>query len=115
MILGSWQKNRLSFFKAKSLSDFSPKLVLAKAEIDIIARKGNIIHIVEVKARSSDDFITPEEAVNRKKRKLLIMAANEFVQNLEEEVEVQFDIISILSENGKFTLEYIDDAFESID
>lgn len=50
-----------------------------------------------------------------KKRKLLIMAANEFVQNLEEEVEVQFDIISILSENGKFTLEYIDDAFESID
>ncbi|AKH96287.1 hypothetical protein M876_17185 [Elizabethkingia anophelis FMS-007] len=43
------------------------------------------------------------------------MAANEFVQNLEEEVEVQFDIISILSENGKFTLEYIDDAFESID
>ena len=45
------------------------------------------------------------------KRKLLIMAANEFVQNLEEEVEVQFDIISILSENGKFTLEYIDDAF----
>ena len=67
MILGSWQKNRLSFFKAKSLSDFSPKLVLAKAEIDIIARKGNIIHIVEVKARSSDDFITPEEAVNRKR------------------------------------------------
>lgn len=45
------------------------------------------------------------------KRKLLIMAANEFVQNLDEEVEVQFDIISILSENGKFTLEYIDDAF----
>ncbi|AQX08828.1 YraN family protein [Elizabethkingia ursingii] len=86
-----------------------------KAEIDIIAKKDNIIHIVEVKARTSDDFITPEEAVNRKKRKLLIMAANEFVQNLDEEVEVQFDIISILSENGKFTLEYIDDAFESID
>lgn len=70
---------------------------------------------MEVKARTSDDFITPEEAVNRKKRKLLIIAADEFVQNLDEEVEVQFDIISILSENGKFTLEYIDDAFESID
>lgn len=86
-----------------------------KAEIDIIARKDNVIHIVEVKARTSDDFILPEEAVNQKKRKLLIMAANEFVQNLDEEVEVQFDIISILSENGKYTLEYIDDAFESID
>lgn len=86
-----------------------------KAEIDIVARKDNVIHIVEVKARTSDDFILPEEAVNRKKRKLLIIAANEFVQNLDEEVEVQFDIISILSENGKFTLEYIDDAFESID
>jgi len=70
---------------------------------------------VEVKARTSDDFIAPEEAVNRKKRKLLIMAANEFIQNLDEEVEVQFDIITILSENGKYTLEYIDDAFESID
>lgn len=70
---------------------------------------------MEVKARTSDDFIAPEEAVNRKKRKLLIMAANEFIQNLDEEVEVQFDIITILSENGKYTLEYIDDAFESID
>ncbi len=116
MILGSWQKNRLSFFlKQNHYLILARNWYWQKAEIDIIARKGNIIHIVEVKARSSDDFITPEEAVNWKKRKLLIMAANEFVQNLEEEVEVQFDIISILSENGKFTLEYIDDAFESID
>lgn len=115
MILENWQKNLLSIFKAKSLSDFSPKLVLAKSRNRYYCQKDNIIHIVEVKARTSDDFITPEEAVNRKKRKLLIIAADEFVQNLDEEVEVQFDIISILSENGKFTLEYIDDAFESID
>lgn len=86
-----------------------------KAEIDIIAKKGDTLHIIEVKARRNNDFIEPEDAVTRKKIKLLIRAADEYVQQLDEEVNVQFDIISILLENGKLNLQHIEDAFESID
>ena len=49
------------------------------AEIDIISRKDNILHIVEVKT------------------------------NLD--LEVQFDIISIVKNNVEFTINYIEDAF----
>ncbi|QCX53130.1 YraN family protein [Elizabethkingia sp. JS20170427COW] len=87
-----------------------------KAEIDIIARKGNTIHIVEVKARSSDFFISPEEAVDTRKIKLLISAADAYLQNMEEnDVEVQFDIISIIAHSGQFKIDYMEDAFNSID
>ena len=42
-----------------------------KAEIDIIAEKENQIIIIEVKARNTDAFLEPQEAVNKKKIKLL--------------------------------------------
>ena len=86
-----------------------------KAEIDIIARKGDILHIIEVKARNTDVFASPEEAVNRKKIKLLIEAANEFAQEFEDDIEIQFDIISILKKDQQFIIQHIEDAFESID
>ena len=86
-----------------------------KAEVDIIARKQDIIHIVEVKARHSDIFLAPEDAVDKKKINLLITAADAFVENIEDDVEVQFDIIAILLEEGKLKLDFIENAFESID
>ena len=41
------EEQAVIFFKAKSLSDFSPKLVLAKIGNRYYCRKGNIIHIVK--------------------------------------------------------------------
>ena len=40
-----------------------------KAEIDIIARKNEVLAIVEVKTRSSDYFGDPQDFVNTKKLK----------------------------------------------
>ena len=67
-----------------------------KAEIDIIAEKENQIIIIEVKARNTDVFLEPQEAVNKKKIKLLISAANYFIEENNIEKEVRFDIISVL-------------------
>lgn len=87
-----------------------------KAEIDIIARQNNTIVIVEVKARSTNAFMDPEEAVNKKKIKLLIMAANHFVEDLKENLEVRFDIVSVLlDEKKQMKITHIPNAFESID
>ena len=71
-----------------------------KAEIDIIARKDNFIIVVEVKARSSSYFGAPESFVNRKKIQLLVMAIDAYIQKNDLDVEVRFDIISYLVENG---------------
>jgi len=87
-----------------------------KAEIDIIAEKENQIIIIEVKARNTDAFLEPQEAVNKKKIKLLISAANYFIEENNINKEVRFDIISVLPNQQK-TLEinHITDAFQSFE
>lgn len=85
-----------------------------KAEVDIIAKEKDIIVFVEVKARETDVFINPQEAVNKKKIKLLVLASEQFLLENEWDNEVRFDIITILGKE-KSTINHIQNAFESID
>lgn len=87
-----------------------------KAEVDIIAELNNQIIIVEVKARNTDAFLEPQEAVNKKKIRLLISAASYYLEENNIDKEVRFDIISVLPNKQK-TLEihHITDAFQSFE
>ncbi len=82
-----------------------------KAEIDIIALKDTVLAIVEVKSRSSTMIIDPKDAITPKKIKLLTLAANEYVIKNELDVEVRFDIVSIIKEKGRYAIEHIKNAF----
>ena len=82
-----------------------------KAEIDIIAQKDNFIVCIEVKARSSSYFGMPESFVSSKKIDLLVMAMDAYVQKNNLNLEVRFDIITYLVENGAWTRDHINDAF----
>jgi putative endonuclease len=82
-----------------------------KAEIDIIAQKGNIIAIIEVKSRSSAYFENIAETVSKKKIMLLVSAADYYINTNKLDKEVRFDIITILKENNKFLIEHFEDAF----
>lgn len=87
-----------------------------KAELDLVAEKDSLIVVVEVKARSTDVFNLPQEAVNKRKIKLIFSAANYFMEEYNKNQEVRFDIISILSdENKNLMIEHIIDAFEAFD
>ena len=87
-----------------------------KAEIDIIAVFNREIIIVEVKARSSDVFLEPQEAVTKRKIKLVVMAANEFMRAGNRTENVRFDIISVLpDDNGVLKIKHLVDAFEAFD
>jgi len=83
-------------------------------EIDIIVEKNNILTFVEVKTRSTSYFERPQDAVTLKKQRLLISAANEYIIQKEIDKEIQFDIVSIIIENGKQTIEHIPNAFYPI-
>lgn len=82
-----------------------------KAEVDIIAQKAETLVAVEVKTRTSAYFGNPEEFVNPKKIKLLISAIDNYVIERDLDVEVRFDIISIITNKNKTNIEHIEDAF----
>lgn len=87
-----------------------------KAEVDIIAEFENQIIIAEVKARNTDIFLEPQEAVNKKKIKLLVSAANYFIEENNINKEVRFDIISVLPNQQKsLEIHHIIDAFQSFE
>ena len=85
--------------------------VFQKAEVDIIAKKENILAIVEVKTRSSLDFGLPQDFVKPKKIQLLVKAVNEYVISNNLDIEVRFDIIAIHKEGKSFAMEHLIDAF----
>ena len=82
-----------------------------KAEIDIIAEKQGILAIVEVRSRSSDYLGNIADTVTPKKIKLLVMAADHYVNENNADVEVRFDIITILKNSRRFELEHLESAF----
>ncbi|MDN3695589.1 YraN family protein [Chryseobacterium tructae] len=87
-----------------------------KAEIDIIAEKDKFIIIVEVKARSTDAFMLPQEAVTKTKIRSIVSAANHYMEEFNKQNEVRFDIISVLpDENRNLTIDHISDAFQAFD
>lgn len=87
-----------------------------KAELDLVAEKDSLIVVVEVKARSTDVFNLPQEAVNKRKIKLIVSAANYFMEEYNKNQEVRFDIISVLpDENKNLMIEHITNAFEAFD
>lgn len=87
-----------------------------RGEIDIIAEFDNQIIIVEVKARGSDIFMEPQEAVTKTKIKSLVMVADFFMKDRNLNQEVRFDIIAVLpDENRKLQIMHLEDAFQSFD
>lgn len=82
-----------------------------KTELDIIATYKNLLIIVEVKTRSNDSFGFPEEAVNFAKQKRIFIATEQYLSIKNINLEVQYDIISILNNNNSFSIEHYQDAF----
>jgi putative endonuclease len=83
----------------------------AKAEIDIIAQRDNIVAAIEVKTRSGNHFGLPQDFVDKKKIGLLILAINQYVEMHDVTHEVRFDIIAIQRTESDFIVEHIEDAF----
>lgn len=87
-----------------------------KAEIDLIAEFENQIIIVEVKARATDAFMLPQEAINKKKIRLIVSAANDFLEQNNINLETRFDVISVLpNKSGKLEINHIENAFDAFD
>ena len=64
-------------------------------EIDIIARKGDILAFVEVKTRAATTLEPPEAAVTPSKRKKIVKTALYYLQAHPAELQPRFDVVAI--------------------
>ena len=83
-----------------------------RAEIDIIAKEGEILVFIEVKTRSYTDFGSPEEKVGKQKQRFLIDAGMAYMRSIGHDWEIRFDIVSVLGKPGdKIDVRHFRDAF----
>ena len=80
-------------------------------EADIIATISKTLVIAEVKTRKSNYFGEPETFVNKQKQNNLVKTAHEYIQRNDLNLEVRFDIISVIVGNNQTTINHIEDAF----
>ena len=82
-------------------------------EIDIIAKEGDTIVFVEVKARRSDGFGNPKSAITPKKQQKISMTALYYLKATKQSnAKARFDVVTIRSGKENPDIEIIKNAFE---
>ncbi len=101
-----------AFLKEKGYEILETNWRYSRAEVDIIAKDGDNLVFVEVKTRSSDYFGPPAAFVTPKKENFMAHAASAYMEEIDYEEEIRFDVIGILLQEGKAPeIEHYEDAF----
>jgi putative endonuclease len=87
----------------------------AAGEVDLIVLDRRVVVFVEVKTRSGHQFGTPLEAVESRKQRKMIHAAQFFIsQKRLHEREARFDVVGISWPDREPVIEHIVNAFELV-
>lgn len=85
---------------------------LRTGEVDIVARDGETIVFIEVKARHDRNFGDPSEAVTAQKQQRIVGLAREYLhQHRLDDAPCRFDVVTVLAGPGAPEVEVIADAF----
>jgi len=99
------------YLEAKGYEILDENWTHGKAELDLIAYKDRIMVFVEVKARTSIALGEPEDFVDIAKQKQMELASAEYIEIMNHQNDIRFDIIAITFTKNSYTLNHIEDAF----
>lgn len=105
------EKRAQDFLLAKGYKIRTTNYQAGRLEIDIIAEKDGWLVIVEVRTRSTDAFLAPEETIDIRKIRNLVNAAGSYIKRYNWQGETRFDVISVMPEGDEYKIEHIEDAF----
>jgi putative endonuclease len=84
-----------------------------RGEIDLVCRRGDVLVVVEVKTRSSEDFGSPFEAVGARKRRALLAAVAEYRALSEWRGPIRYSVVSVtVTAEGDLEAELVEDPFD---
>ena len=105
------EKEACEFLKANGYEVLATNWKNQRAEADIIAKKNDLLLIIEVKTRSTDYFGEPGEAVGKQKQRMMVKAAEAYLEINNLDIEVRYDIIAVIMNEKTKKLVYIEEAF----
>ena len=113
--LGEFGEERaVRFLRRKGYRIVERNYRCRQGEIDIIARKRDILAFVEVKLRRDDRFAEAREFVTTAKQRRILAAASLYLAQCGEDVQPRFDVIEIYAPNGErgpITINHLENAF----
>jgi len=105
------EKLAVSLLKKKGYEILAKNYRFQKAEVDIIALKGETLVAVEVKTRSTPEFGDPQDFVKPAQIKRLVEAVDHYINTKGLTYDVRFDIIAIIKNKLGTRTEHLEDAF----
>ncbi|MCI2425267.1 YraN family protein [Candidatus Acetothermia bacterium] len=89
------EKEAVTFLRSHGYAIIARNWWCRFGEIDIIARDGDQLVFVEVRARSTETHGSPEETITPLKRKHIIAAAKIYLAGKDCDLAVRFDVVAI--------------------
>lgn len=116
--LGKWGEDEAAlYYEDRGYEILERDWKVGKRDIDLIAltEDKDTLVFVEVKTRQNNDLQEPEEAVDVKKMRNLAIAANAYVKLHGLDMDVRFDIISVIGTCSCVeSIECFEDAFNPL-
>lgn len=81
-----------------------------RLEIDIISQQGTEMVFIEVKTRNGK-YNSAESAIDEKKIRQIVKAANAFLKQLDRPFDARFDVALIEGSPADYDFTYIENAF----
>ncbi len=116
-LLGKYGEDFTTYLLEKSgYTILKRNFTIRGGEIDIIAKKGEIIAFVEVKTRSENHLVDGVSAVTLKKRNLIIKSAEAYNLKFPHNLQPRFDVCEVTMSNNYqkiVSYNYISNAFDN--
>jgi putative endonuclease len=102
----------IDYLKKQGLEIVEKNVRMKFAEIDIVAKDGNILCFVEVRSRTNTRFGNPEATVDFRKQDKIIKAASMYLQRLYPRIPMcRFDVVAIQGTSVNPIVSYFKNAF----
>lgn len=115
--LGRWGEDRAArFLRRRGWAILARNYRFGRREVDVVARRGDLVAFVEVKTRAGGGFGAPQEAITLLKRREVEAVADHFLRRHGlQGVTVRFDAMAIVVRRSlggsEVSIEHVEDAW----